>query len=99
MRFIFKTDYNQDIKLAKHGGHVFWYSLLGLGLGLLGAAVIGFRDMPLVGVILIGVGNAAFHVGAGAIVAMASDMRVATDRAKCAFLFTRVGLAGAIRTG
>ena len=28
MRFIFKTDYNQDIKLAKHGGHTFWYSLL-----------------------------------------------------------------------
>ena len=33
-------------------------------------------------------------VGAGAIIAMASDMRIATDRAKCAFLFTRVGLAG-----
>ncbi|HWS04983.1 MAG TPA: branched-chain amino acid ABC transporter permease [Burkholderiaceae bacterium] len=32
MRFIFKTDYNQDIRLAKHGGHVFWYSLLGLFL-------------------------------------------------------------------
>ena len=28
MRFIFKTDYNQDIKLAKHGGQVFWYALL-----------------------------------------------------------------------
>lgn len=28
MRFIFKTDYGQDIKLAKHGGHVFWYSAL-----------------------------------------------------------------------
>jgi branched-chain amino acid transport system permease protein len=28
MRFIFKTDYGQDIKLAKHGGHIFWYSLL-----------------------------------------------------------------------
>jgi branched-chain amino acid transport system permease protein len=28
MRFIFKTDYAQDIKLAKHGGHVFWYGLL-----------------------------------------------------------------------
>jgi branched-chain amino acid transport system permease protein len=28
MRFIFKTQYNQDITLAKHGGHVFWYSLL-----------------------------------------------------------------------
>ena len=26
MRFIFKTDYDQDIRLAKHGGHVFWYS-------------------------------------------------------------------------
>ncbi len=30
MRFIFKTDYAQDINLAKHGGHVFWYSLLAL---------------------------------------------------------------------
>jgi len=28
MRFIFKTDYAQDIKLAKHSGHVFWYGLL-----------------------------------------------------------------------
>jgi enoyl-CoA hydratase/carnithine racemase len=33
-------------------------------------------------------------VGAGAILAMASDMRLATPQAKCAFLFTRVGLAG-----
>lgn len=33
-------------------------------------------------------------VGAGAIVAMASDMRLATPQAKTAFLFTRVGLAG-----
>ena len=33
-------------------------------------------------------------VGAGAIVAMASDLRLATPGAKCAFLFTRVGLAG-----
>jgi branched-chain amino acid transport system permease protein len=32
MRFIFKTQYNQDITLAKHGGHVFWYSLLALCL-------------------------------------------------------------------
>ncbi len=32
MRFIFKTDYNQDIKLAKHGGHTFWYGLLCLFL-------------------------------------------------------------------
>lgn len=33
-------------------------------------------------------------VGAGAIIAMASDLRIATPGAKCAFLFTRVGLAG-----
>jgi enoyl-CoA hydratase/carnithine racemase len=33
-------------------------------------------------------------VGAGAIIAMASDLRMATPAAKCAFLFTRVGLAG-----
>ncbi|QAY75890.1 enoyl-CoA hydratase family protein [Sphingosinicella sp. BN140058] len=33
-------------------------------------------------------------VGAGAIVAMASDLRLATPETKTAFLFTRVGLAG-----
>jgi enoyl-CoA hydratase/carnithine racemase len=33
-------------------------------------------------------------VGAGAILAMASDIRLATPQAKTAFLFTRVGLAG-----
>jgi enoyl-CoA hydratase/carnithine racemase len=33
-------------------------------------------------------------VGAGAIIAMASDLRIATPEAKCAYLFSRVGLAG-----
>ena len=33
-------------------------------------------------------------VGAGAIIAMASDIRIATPEAKTAFLFSRVGLAG-----
>ncbi len=33
-------------------------------------------------------------VGAGAIIAMASDIRYASPQAKTAFLFTRVGLAG-----
>ncbi len=33
-------------------------------------------------------------VGAGAIITMASDMRIATHEANTAFLFTRVGLAG-----
>jgi enoyl-CoA hydratase/carnithine racemase len=34
-------------------------------------------------------------VGAGAIIAMASDMRLGTENSKVAFLFTRVGLSGA----
>jgi enoyl-CoA hydratase/carnithine racemase len=34
-------------------------------------------------------------VGAGAIIAMASDLRLGTERSKVAFLFTRVGLSGA----
>ena len=34
MRFVFKTDYDQDIGLAKHKGHVFWYGLLMLVLVL-----------------------------------------------------------------
>jgi enoyl-CoA hydratase/carnithine racemase len=34
-------------------------------------------------------------VGAGAILAMASDIRIGTARSKVAFLFTRVGLSGA----
>jgi enoyl-CoA hydratase/carnithine racemase len=33
-------------------------------------------------------------VGAGAILAMVADLRLATPEARCAFLFTRVGLAG-----
>jgi branched-chain amino acid transport system permease protein len=28
MRFIFKTDYRQDIQLVKHGGQLFWYGAL-----------------------------------------------------------------------
>jgi branched-chain amino acid transport system permease protein len=32
MRFIFKTRYEQDIRLAKHGGQRFWYGLLVLAL-------------------------------------------------------------------
>ena len=30
MRFIFKTGYEQDLKLFKHGGTMFWYGLLGV---------------------------------------------------------------------
>jgi branched-chain amino acid transport system permease protein len=32
MRFIFKTSYDQDIRLLQHGGQRFWYGLLALAL-------------------------------------------------------------------
>ena len=32
MRFLFKTDYEQDIRLVKHGGQAFWYALLMVAL-------------------------------------------------------------------
>ena len=32
MRFLFKTQYDQDIRLVKHGGQTFWYALLALAL-------------------------------------------------------------------
>jgi branched-chain amino acid transport system permease protein len=32
MRFIFKTSYDQDTRLIKHGGQLFWYTLLLVGL-------------------------------------------------------------------
>ncbi len=35
MRFLFKTDYDQDLRLFRHSGQVFWY---GLGLAVLLAA-------------------------------------------------------------
>ena len=41
MRFIFKTHYDQDIQIVKHGGQVFWYGLLAL---LLLTAPLWFGD-------------------------------------------------------
>ena len=51
MRFIFKTDYDQDIRLFQHGGQMFWYGLL--GLLLLAAPFLSERIRPLA---------AAFHL-------------------------------------
>jgi enoyl-CoA hydratase/carnithine racemase len=55
-----------------------------------GALVQAMRDCPQP--IIAAVDGVA--AGAGAILAMASDLRLATSRATTAFLFTRVGLAG-----
>ena len=45
MRFIFKTTYNQDIDLAKHGGHVFWYAMLLLALVIVPPTVKVFSEL------------------------------------------------------
>lgn len=58
---------------------------------LTGDLVIAMRSCPQP--IIAAVDGAC--VGAGAILAMASDIRLATQRSKTAFLFTRVGLSGA----
>src|SRR5947209_1794378 len=42
MRFIFKTDYAQDIRLFQHGGQVFWYGLLLLLMLLMPFLVSGY---------------------------------------------------------
>ena len=55
-----------------------------------GALVQAMRDCPQP--IIAAVDGVA--AGAGAILAMAADLRIATARATTAFLFTRVGLAG-----
>jgi enoyl-CoA hydratase/carnithine racemase len=56
-----------------------------------GALVQNMRllDKPIIAAIN---GTAA---GAGAVIALASDLRIASEKAKFAFLFTRVGLTGA----
>lgn len=56
-----------------------------------GSVVRGIRDCPL-SVIAAVNGIAA---GAGAVIALACDLRLLAESAKFAFLFTRVGLAGA----
>ena len=40
MRFIFKTSYDQDIRLFQHGGQVFWYGLLAVLL-LIAPFIVG----------------------------------------------------------
>ena len=35
MRYLFKTNYRQDLTIWRHSGDIFWYSLLGILLLLI----------------------------------------------------------------
>lgn len=52
------------------------------------------QNMRLLGKPIIAALN-GMTAGAGAVIALAADLRVASDKARIAFLFTRVGLTGA----
>ena len=52
MRFIFKTHYDQDIAVVKHGGQVFWYALL-MGVMLVAPWLVGDYWMTQLSFILI----------------------------------------------
>ncbi len=52
------------------------------------------QNMRLLGKPIIAALN-GMTAGAGAVIALAADLRVASDRARIAFLFTKVGLTGA----
>ncbi len=60
-----------------------------IGLALVGLAITAFRASPYVAVVLVGVGNAAFHVGAGALV-----LRLSPRRAAAAGIFVAPGSIG-----
>ncbi len=55
-----------------------------------GALVLAMRQCPQPVIAAV----AGVCAGAGAMIALAADMRIADATARCAFLFTRVGLAG-----
>ena len=87
MRFIFKTSYDQDIRLLQHGGQRFWYGLLALALLAAPAFVSEYYLSQLTFICIygiVGVGlmlltgytgqvslGHAFFIGAGAYVAAA----------------------------
>ncbi|MBN2473120.1 MAG: MFS transporter [Pirellulales bacterium] len=60
-----------------------------LGLGMLCLAITVFLDVPQVALVLAGIGNAVFHVGAGAIV-----LRLSPRRALAAGLYVAPGSIG-----
>jgi branched-chain amino acid transport system permease protein len=105
MRFIFKTRYEQDIVLAKHGGHVFWYSLL---IAVLVAAPWLFSEYWLaqvtfvliysivgLGLMLLSGFTGQFSLGHAAFLGVGAYTQAALTHAGVPFVFALVAAAGA----
>ncbi|MFN0185299.1 MAG: branched-chain amino acid ABC transporter permease [Aquabacterium sp.] len=65
MRFIFKTDYDQDIRVVKHGGQAFWYGLLMLVLVAAPLVVGDYARTQLVFIMIYGIAGLGLMVLAG----------------------------------
>ena len=65
MRYLFKTDYRQDLQLAKHGGHRFWYGLLVALLLLAPAALPEYWLAQLSFVLIYGIAGLGLMLLAG----------------------------------
>src|ERR1700748_3570667 len=65
MRYLFKTDYRQDITLWRHRGDLFWYGLLGIVLLLIPFTMSEFYVGELGGVFVFAVAGVGMMLMAG----------------------------------
>src|SRR5246127_3352545 len=65
MRYMFKTDYRQDIKLWRHRGDLFWYGLLVVVLLLIPAVMGEFYVGELGGVFIFAIAGVGLMLLAG----------------------------------
>jgi branched-chain amino acid transport system permease protein len=65
MRFIFKTKYEQDIALAKHGGHKFWCGLLLLALCIAPFAIPEYWTAQLILILIYSIAGLGLMLLAG----------------------------------
>ena len=65
MRYLFKTDYRQDITLWRHRGDLFWYGLLGIVLLLIPCMLGEFYVGELGGVFIFAIAGVGMMLLAG----------------------------------
>ena len=65
MRYVFRTDYRQDLTLWRHGGDLFWYGLLGLVLLIIPVVLGEFYVGELGAVFIFAIAGVAMMLLAG----------------------------------